>query len=93
MSTATPALALVTVHAFTREANIALRALTDDHYEFKMLLREDDSSDHDFNEMVKAKEMMIALEQGLSIEVSQDWLDRNTFALAQQDRKDLWIRR
>jgi hypothetical protein len=93
MSNDTTAQSLITVHAFTPEARTVLRALEQDHYEWKMLLREDDFCDHAFREMTTAKEMMMALGEGHSIEVGEDWFYRWTFQLAQQDRKDLWLRR
>lgn len=93
MSNDTTAQSTLTIHAFTAEARTALRALEQDHYEWKMLLREDDFSDHAFNQMTICKQMMLALGEGHSIEVSEDWFYRWAFALAQQDRKDLWLRR
>lgn len=93
MSNDTTAQPTLTIHAFTPEARTALRALEVDHYEWKMLLREDDFSDHAFNEMTAAKQMMVALESGHSIEVNADWFYRWAFDLAQQDRKDLWLRK
>lgn len=93
MSNDTTAQSTLTVHAFTPEARTALRALEVDHYEWKMLLREDDFCEHAFRQMTKAKEMMVALEEGHSIEVSEDWFYQWAFTFAQKDRKDLWLRK
>jgi hypothetical protein len=95
MPNATPAIALVTVHAFTREGNIALRGLESDLWETRKSIRKEEyvNEEDGDRDLRVTLDGLTALESGMPIEVSQDWLDFWTFALAQSDRKDLWLRR
>lgn len=95
MSSDTPAPALVTVHAFTREGNIALRGMQNDLWEIRKSIRKEEyvNEDDGYEALRLTLDGITALESGMPTEVSQDWLDFWTFALAQSDRKDLSLRR
>lgn len=95
MSSDTPAIALVTVHAFTREGNIALRGMQNDLWEIRKSIRKEEyvNEEDGDRDLRVTLEGITALESGMPTEVSQDWLDFWTFALAQSDRKDLSLRR
>jgi hypothetical protein len=95
MSNATPAIVLVTVHAFTREGNIALRGMQSDLWEIRKSIRKEEyvNEEDGDRDLRVTLEGITALESGMPTEVSQDWLDFWAFALAQSDRKDLSLRR